>query len=52
MGDSPETEGGETLADAAHDERRVAAERLREELGRYPSDEEVDEWLRRHTEGY
>ncbi|HZB47096.1 MAG TPA: hypothetical protein VE360_17690 [Pyrinomonadaceae bacterium] len=67
MGDSPESEpqagategqgaespaGGDTLADAARDEREVAAGRLRDELGRDPSDEEVDEWLRRHTEGY
>ncbi|HEX6185484.1 MAG TPA: hypothetical protein VFZ44_16475 [Pyrinomonadaceae bacterium] len=44
--------GGDTLADAARDERVVAAERLREELGRDPGDEEIDEWLRRHTEGY
>ena len=66
MGDSSESEpqagaaqnqeeaggGGDTLADAARDEREVAAERLREELGRDPGDEEIDEWLRRHTEGY
>jgi hypothetical protein len=44
--------GGDTLEDAARDEREVAAERLREELGRDPGDEEIDEWLRRHTEGY
>jgi hypothetical protein len=52
VGDSPETNGGETLADAARDEREVAAERLRGELGRDPSDEEIDEWLREQTEGY
>ena len=52
MGDSPETKGGDTLADAARDEREVAAERLRAELGRDPGEEEIDEWLRRHTEGY
>ena len=46
------SDGGETLADAARDEREVAAGRLREELGRDPGDEEIDEWLRRHTEGY
>jgi hypothetical protein len=44
--------GGDSLADAARDEREVAASRLREELGRDPDDEEIDEWLRRHTEGY
>ena len=68
MGDSSESEpqagttegqgaaetavGGDTLADAARDEREVAAGRLREELNRDPTDAEVDEWLRRHTEGY
>ena len=44
--------GGETLADAARDEREVAARRLRDELNRDPADAEIDEWLRRHTEGY
>ena len=67
MGDSSESEpparttegpdaesaaGGDTLADAARDEREVAAQRLRDELNRDPTDEEIDEWLRRHTEGY
>jgi hypothetical protein len=47
-----ETPGGESLADAARDEREVAARRLREELDRDPTDAEIDEWLRRHTEGY
>jgi hypothetical protein len=46
------TTGGETLADAARDERDVAARRLREELSRDPTDTEIDEWLRQHTEGY
>jgi hypothetical protein len=46
------TGGGESLEDAARDERKVAAGRLREELGHDPSDEEIDEWLRHHTEGY
>ena len=47
-----ETAGGDTLADAARDEREVAASRLREELNRDPTDAEIDEWLRHHTEGY
>lgn len=51
-GAAAEEQGGESLADAARDEREVAAQSLRDELGRDPSDEEVDEWLRRHTEGY
>ena len=52
MGDSSETDGGDTLADAARDEREVAASRLRDELNRDPTDAEIDEWLRHHTEGY
>ena len=44
--------GHDTLADAARDEREVAARRLREELNRNPTDAEIDEWLRHHTEGY
>ena len=52
MGDSPETNGGDTLADAARDEREVAADHLRGEMNRDPTDEEIDEWLRQQTEGY
>ncbi|HEX8143229.1 MAG TPA: hypothetical protein VF553_11580 [Pyrinomonadaceae bacterium] len=40
------------LEDAARDEREYVRERLREELGREPTPEELDEWLRQHTEGY
>ena len=67
MGDSSESEpqgrtteghdtespvGGDTLADAARDGREVAASRLRDELNRDPTDDEIDQWLQRHTEGY
>lgn len=44
--------GEGTLEDAARDEREYVRGRLREELGREPSEEEVSEWLRQHTEGY
>lgn len=44
--------GDESLEAASRDEREVARGGLREELGREPSDEDIDEWLRRHTEGY
>lgn len=40
------------LDDAAQSEREYVRERLREELKREPTDEEVSEWLRQHTEGY
>lgn len=45
-------EGDDSLSDAAETERDYVRQRLRAELGREPSEEEVDEWLRRHTEGY
>jgi len=40
------------LDDAARSERQYIRSRLREELKREPTDEELDEWLRQHTEGY
>jgi hypothetical protein len=40
------------LEDAGRHEREYVRERLREETGREPTREEVDEWLRQHTEGY
>ena len=40
------------LGDAARDEREYVRGRLREELQREPTEEEMDEWLREHTEGY
>ncbi len=42
----------ETLDEIVRDEREYVRSRLREELQREPTEEEVDEWLRRHTEGY
>jgi len=33
-------------------EHEYLHQRLREELGREPTEEELDEWLRQHTEGY
>lgn len=46
--------GGEdsSLEDVARDEREYVRGRLRAELGRDPSEEEIDEWMREHTEGY
>ena len=42
----------DSLEDAAEHELDDMRARLREELGREPSEEELSEWLRRHTEGY
>jgi len=46
--DNPET----PLEDAAQSERDYVRQRLREELKREPTESELDEWLRQHTEGY
>jgi hypothetical protein len=40
------------LDDAARNEREYVRQRLRDELKREPTEGEVDEWLRQHTEGY
>lgn len=40
------------LEEAVREEREYVRRRLREELAREPTEEEVDDWLRRHTEGY
>jgi hypothetical protein len=50
-GESPE-DTETPLEDAARSEREYVRQRLREELQREPTEEELDEWLRRHTEGY
>lgn len=40
------------LKDIAETEHEYLHERLRQELGREPTEAELDEWLRQHTEGY
>jgi len=40
------------LEQVAETEHEYLHERLRQELGREPTEEELDEWLRQHTEGY
>lgn len=50
---APAPEGEDaSLDEAGRDEREYVRRRLRDDLGREPSEEEVDEWLRQHTEGY
>jgi hypothetical protein len=51
-GDAASAGGGNSLEDAARDGREVAGARLREELGREPTEAEIDDWLQRQTEGY
>ena len=41
-----------SLEDAARGEREYVRERLRAELRREPTEEEISEWLREQTEGY
>ncbi|MDX6270294.1 MAG: hypothetical protein QOD28_1517 [Acidobacteriota bacterium] len=45
-------DGDASLEEAAAREREYLRGRLRDELGREPTDEELNEWLREHTEGY
>lgn len=42
----------DSLDETAQAERDYVRVRLREELKREPTDEELDEWLRQQTEGY
>ncbi len=49
--DAGEDEGS-SLEDLSRDEHEVPRQRLRDELKREPSEEELNDWLRRHTEGY
>ena len=48
----PDEGGDAPLDDAARGEREYVRRRLREELQREPTENELDEWLRQHTEGY
>jgi hypothetical protein len=49
----PETEDTDaSLDEAASREQDYLRRRLRDELGREPTDAELNEWLREHTEGY
>ncbi|HLL14496.1 MAG TPA: hypothetical protein VK388_05505 [Pyrinomonadaceae bacterium] len=48
-----ETAGGDaSLEETAERERDYLRGRLRDEWGREPTEEELDEWLREHTEGH
>ena len=45
----PQEQGLETAVRA---EREYVRQNLREQLDREPSEEELDEWLREHTESF
>ncbi|MFN2455082.1 MAG: hypothetical protein ABR577_12760 [Pyrinomonadaceae bacterium] len=49
---SPEQESDATLEDAAQHEQDYLRQRLRDELKREPTETELNDWLRQHTEGY
>jgi hypothetical protein len=52
-GENPTSEEEQPgLEDAARTERDYLRQRLRKELGHEPTEQELDEWLRQHTEGY
>lgn len=45
-------ENDSSLEALVREEQSIARERLREELGREPTQKEADEWLNEQTEGY
>lgn len=51
-GETNDAEQTSELKDVARTEHEYLQERLRSELGREPTEAELDEWLRQHTEGY
>jgi hypothetical protein len=50
--ESTEQNTDDELEEAARTERDYLRQRLRQELQREPTEQELDEWLRQHTEGY
>jgi len=50
--DAEVTDGSNKLEDVAQTEHDYLHQRLREDLGREPTEAELDDWLRQHTEGY
>ena len=50
--DAEDTNSEAKLEDVAKIEHEYLHQRLRDDLGREPTEEELDEWLRQHTEGY
>ena len=46
------TEGDSSLQSLVREEQSFARQRLLEELGREPTEKEIDRWLSAQTEGY
>lgn len=51
-GEPPDENVEPELEEIARTEREYVRGRLREELNREPTEEEMDEWLRQQTEGH
>jgi hypothetical protein len=49
---SPQTDDQNELIAAAREEREFVRQTLATELGREPTEDELNEWLREHTESY
>ncbi|HVF45788.1 MAG TPA: hypothetical protein VM936_22360 [Pyrinomonadaceae bacterium] len=52
VNEEAEAVGDDSLQDLVRDEREHARDRATRELGREPTEDEIDDWLRRQTEGY
>jgi len=52
MGTQQNQKSNDDLTDVARDEREFVKQNLEEKLGREPSEDEVNDWLREHTESY
>ena len=50
--DSSQTNDQDNLIAAGREEREFVRETLATELGREPTEDELSEWLREHTESY
>jgi hypothetical protein len=50
--DKKQASGESELERVAETEHEYLHQRLKDELGREPTEEELNEWLRQHTEGY
>ena len=47
-----DSESENDLAAVAQEEREFVRQRLAKDLGHEPTEEELNEWLREHTESY
>ena len=50
--DANQADDSTDLNDVATEEREFVKQTLRDKLGREPTEDEVNEWLREHTESY